>query len=76
MKLWKDALNQDESADHVIIPTGSKRKAVSMSAMHLVIASETQSQDVSVDEAELRSRWDAGTVDKVRGCKNFPMSDG
>ncbi|KAF8573937.1 SPOC domain-like protein [Ramaria rubella] len=58
---WKDALNKDESADHVIVKAGSKRKA-----------------DVDVGEAEIRSRWDGGTLEKLKNdqLKEFLKSNG
>ncbi|OAX41910.1 Ku DNA-binding complex, Ku70 subunit [Rhizopogon vinicolor AM-OR11-026] len=49
MKEWKRALVNDESANAVIVTTGTKRKA-----------------DVSVDEAEIRSKHEAGALGKLR----------
>jgi len=49
MKEWKIALVNDESANAVVVATGSKRKS-----------------DVTVDEAEIRSKYDAGTLAKLR----------
>ncbi|OJA08279.1 hypothetical protein AZE42_03775 [Rhizopogon vesiculosus] len=49
MKEWKRALVNDESANAVVVTTGTKRKA-----------------DVSVDEAEIRSKHEAGALGKLR----------
>lgn len=35
MRDWKDAVDQDESADHVTIAAGVKRKAVSVGSVGL-----------------------------------------
>ncbi|KAI0750167.1 ku70-like protein [Daedaleopsis nitida] len=62
MKAWKQALQEDESANIVAAPiAGTKRKA-----------------DVSVDEAEIRSKYEAGTLAKLRvdQLKDFCKSKG
>jgi len=67
MVKWKEALNEDESADHVIVSAGTKRKAA---------------QDVPVDEGEIRSKWKAGTLSKLKNdqlkdflrSKNLPVT--
>ncbi|OBZ72522.1 ATP-dependent DNA helicase II subunit 1 [Grifola frondosa] len=57
MKKWKETLLQDESANTVIVTAGSKRKAL----MTLRIT-----QDISVDEAEIRSKHEVGMLGKLR----------
>ncbi|GBE90053.1 ATP-dependent DNA helicase II subunit 1 [Sparassis crispa] len=49
MKEWKRLLLHDESANTVIVTTGSKRKA-----------------DISVDEAEIRSKHEVNMLGKLR----------
>lgn len=71
MKAWKQAVENDDTSSIVDTPvaTGSKRKAVSV----ILVLSDPQSslytplfcQDVSVNEAEIRSHWESGTLAKV-----------
>jgi len=65
MKDWKIALVNDDSANTVIV-TGSKRKAVS-SLGSLVDPGNRNLilQDITVDEAEIRSKHDDDLLGKV-----------
>lgn len=67
MRAWKAALEKDEAVDHIVVTAGTKRKAVSAHVC-LTLWQLRQRQDVDVDEAEMRSRWQGGTLDKVREC--------
>ena len=79
MEAWKHALVNDESADYVpeitkkprkkvnedSVKSGTKRKAVCPLTDAFVVPYRTGLQEQSVDEAELRSMYDAGTLMKV-----------
>jgi ATP-dependent DNA helicase 2 subunit 1 len=63
---WKSAVNNDESANVTVATTGSKRKAVRLlQAFPNLKMIPFIYQDVTVDEAEIRSKYDAGTLAKV-----------
>ena len=90
MKAWKQALREDDTANVVAAPAaaGTKRKAVSGRPVPsrspradrapgrvLPDRGTCAAQDVSVDEAEIRSKYEAGALAKVRPraqCSFFP----
>ena len=92
MKSWKQALREDETANIVAAPvTGTKRKAVSILSPGPIRTAVPDhgpgralpdrgicvAQDVSVDEAEIRSKYDAGALAKVSPAFQFcaPLVD-
>jgi ATP-dependent DNA helicase 2 subunit 1 len=73
MKEWKRALLTDESANVVPVTTGSKRKAVRAPVSMVRLSADRTTQDVSVDEAEIRSKHEAGALAKVGTLSNDLM---
>jgi ATP-dependent DNA helicase 2 subunit 1 len=69
MKEWKRALVNDESANAVVVTTGSKRKAV-RTFVGVRHSADHATQDVSVDEAEIRSKHEAGALGKASALNN------
>ncbi|KAM5544081.1 hypothetical protein V8D89_002267 [Ganoderma adspersum] len=80
MRAWKKALREDESANIVAAPlAGSKRKAaVELGVRFRMPLNAHYLQDVSVDEAEIRSKYEAGALAKLRvdQLKEFLKSKG
>ncbi|RDX46256.1 ku70-like protein [Lentinus brumalis] len=62
IKAWKQKLREDETANIVAAP----------------VAGTKRKADVSVDEAEIRSKWEAGALNKLRvdQLKDFLKSKG
>ncbi|RPD54794.1 ku70-like protein [Lentinus tigrinus ALCF2SS1-7] len=62
IKAWKQAVHEDETANIVAAP----------------VAGTKRKADVSVDEAEIRSKWEAGALNKLRvdQLKDFLKSKG
>ncbi|KAI0682970.1 ku70-like protein [Cerioporus squamosus] len=62
IKAWKQAIQEDETANIVAAP----------------VAGTKRKADVSVDEAEIRSKWEAGALNKLRvdQLKEFLKSKG
>lgn len=77
IKEWTKLLQNDESANAVIVEAGSKRKAVSPRCFFFFsfwIAGADNAQDVSLPEAEVRSRYETGGLMQVRVaymCRTF-----
>lgn len=68
MKAWKEAVSSDSKAKEIdsSIGTGLKRKAVSRATSFLrERLCQRLTQDVSVDEAEIRSKYESGQLIKV-----------
>ena len=67
VRAWKEALVRDESAERVV--AGTKRKAVSLGVRAWLVGSADWArwfvQDVGVDEAEVRSKYEAGALGKA-----------
>lgn len=66
MKEWKEAVSNDLTANIVAPATGSKRKAVCpllkyKKESHIF----AMCQDVAVDEVEIRTKYESGTLGKV-----------
>lgn len=68
MKEWKAALAEDSSVNLVVPASGSKRKAVGVLPIlfNQSIDLRLALKDVTVNEAEIRSKYDSGTLEKVR----------
>lgn len=75
MKEWKRALVNDESANAVVVTTGTKRKAVRAS-FDVRLCAEHAVQDISVDEAEIRSKHEVSALGKVSALNNAPTHVG
>lgn len=77
IKDWAKLLQSDESANAVIVEAGSKRKPVSPRMLFLILAVRRltdNAQDVSLPEAEVRSRYETGGLMQVRVvymCRTF-----
>lgn len=81
IKEWMKRLKDDKSADAVIVQSGSKRKPVSPALYHYSDRDSERElggsrlwsncdivQDVSVSEAEVRSRYETNNLMQVRSC--------
>jgi ATP-dependent DNA helicase 2 subunit 1 len=68
MEEWKDLVRKDPTANVVVVTTGSKRKPASVAYYYSFPARMLMLclQDVNVEEAEIRSKYDSGTLAKVR----------
>jgi len=70
IKEWTKLLQNDESANTVIVDAGSKRKPVSPPLIFYFIWIDwtliNARQDVSLSETEVRSRYESGSLMQVR----------
>jgi hypothetical protein len=66
MRAWKEDLLNDNSVSHLPPTTGSKRKAVRTHDPILTrLLVHNAPQDTTVDEAEIREKYNSGTLGKV-----------